>query len=89
MECEMEEAVVEVEAILDEIVALLLGGHRTGVTNKRKFVEWRHIPAAVNTPDSETQPFLLFFVCFCVFSVCIYLCQVIIQRGVVFLQKRE
>lgn len=52
MECEMEVAVVEVEAILEKIEALLLGGYSTGVTNKRKFVEW-HIPATVNTPDSD------------------------------------
>lgn len=51
MECEMEVAVVEVEAILEEIESLLLGGHSTGVTNKRKFVEWHHITAGINTPD--------------------------------------
>ncbi len=36
MECEMQTAVVEVEAILEETEALLLGGHSIGVTNKRK-----------------------------------------------------
>lgn len=39
MECELEVAVVEVEAILEEIQALLFGGQSTTVTNKRKFVE--------------------------------------------------
>lgn len=63
MECEMEVAVVEVKAILEEIEALLFGGHGTGVTNKRKFVEWQHITATVNTPDSDTQqrPFSCLF----------------------------
>lgn len=50
MKCEMEVA-VKVEAILEETEALLFGGQSTGVTNKRKFVEWQHITPAVNTSD--------------------------------------
>ena len=43
---------VEVETLVGEVEArkvVLIGGHGTGITNKRKQSEWQHVAAAVNS----------------------------------------
>ncbi|XP_037402214.1 myb-related transcription factor, partner of profilin-like [Pygocentrus nattereri] len=50
-ECEVEVLVSEVEARKN----VLFGSLSSGVTNKRKFVEWQHVAAAVNSVSSTSR----------------------------------
>ncbi|XP_049341019.1 uncharacterized protein LOC125804964 [Astyanax mexicanus] len=50
-DCEVEVLVSEVEARKD----VLFGGLSSGITNKRKFVEWQHVAAAVNNVSSTSR----------------------------------
>lgn len=37
------------------LVSGLFSSHSPGITNKRKFVEWQHVVAAVSAASSESQ----------------------------------
>lgn len=40
---------------VDERKAILFGGHSSGITNKKKCLEWQHITAAVNAVASANR----------------------------------
>lgn len=50
-EAEIEVLVSEV----DERKAILFGGHSSGITNLKKYLEWQHITAAVNAVASANR----------------------------------
>lgn len=48
----------EVDVLLSEVKTrknIILGNHTTGITNKRKYVEWQQITAAVNAVSSTER----------------------------------